>query len=77
MNLLKKAAISLAATSMIAAPVAASAATSLDSARATSTLDGESQLNGTGWIIGLIALAAIIGGIIIASDNDSDTPTSP
>jgi hypothetical protein len=77
MNLLKKAAISLAATSMIAAPVAASAATSLDSARANSALGGENELNGSGWIIGLIALAAIIGGVILASDNNDDTPTSP
>ena len=77
MNLLKKAAISLAATSMIAAPVAASAATSLDSARATSALGGENELNGAGWIIGLVALVAIVGGIIIASDNKDDTPTSP
>jgi len=77
MNLLKKAAISLAATSMIAAPVAASAATSLDSARATSALGGESELEGsTSWIIAIVALAAIIGGIIIASDNNSDNPTS-
>ncbi|HMN53644.1 MAG TPA: hypothetical protein PKC32_05570 [Sphingopyxis sp.] len=78
MNLLKKAAISLAATSMIVAPVAASAATSLDSARATSALGGESELEGsTSWIIAIVALAAIIGGIILASDNNSDTPTSP
>ncbi|MGV7119943.1 MULTISPECIES: hypothetical protein [unclassified Sphingopyxis] len=78
MNLLKKAAISLAATSMIVAPVAASAATSLDSARATSVVGGESELEGsTSWIIALVALAAIIGGIILASDNNSDNPTSP
>lgn len=74
MNLLKKAVISLAATSMIAAPVAASAA---PAARATSSVDGESELAGTSWIIALVALAAIVGGIIIASDNNSDTPTSP
>lgn len=78
MNLLKKAAISLAATSMIAAPVAASAAPAFDATRATSTVDGESELEGsTSWIIAILALAAIIGGIIIASDNNSDTPTSP
>ena len=78
MNLLKKAAISLAATSMIAAPVAASAATSLDSARANSALAGESELEGgTSWIIAILALAAIVGGIILASDNNDDTPTSP
>ena len=74
MNLLKKAAISLAATSMIAAPVAASAAP----AAAVSTLDGQSELEGsTSWIIAIVALAAIVGGIIIASDNNDDAPTSP
>ncbi|MGQ0277712.1 MULTISPECIES: hypothetical protein [Sphingopyxis] len=76
MNLLKKAAISLAATSMLAAPIAASAQ-SFDSARANSELNGESKLEGSGWIIAVVALAAIIGGIIIASDNNEDSPTSP
>ncbi|KTE16591.1 MULTISPECIES: hypothetical protein [unclassified Sphingopyxis] len=75
MNLLKKAAISLAATSMVVAPVAASAA---PAASAVSTVDGQSELEGsTSWIIAVLALAAIIGGIIIASDNNDDTPTSP
>ena len=78
MNLLKKAAISLAATSMIVAPVAASAATSLDSARAASVLGGESELEGsTSWLLAIAALAAIIGGIILATDNNDDNPTSP
>ena len=73
MNLFKKAAVSLAAVSMLAAPVAASAQT-----RATSNVAGESELEGsTSWIIAIVALAAIIGGIVIASDNNSDTPTSP
>jgi len=76
MNLLKKAAISLAATSMIAAPVAASAAPVV--ADAVSRVDGQSELEGSsGWLIGLLALIAIVGGIIIAADNDEDTPTSP
>src|SRR3546814_7189419 len=53
MNLLKKAAISLAATSMIAAPVAASAA---PAARAASAVDGQSELEGsTSWIIAVLA----------------------
>ncbi|WP_422060218.1 hypothetical protein [Sphingopyxis sp.] len=73
MNLLKKAAISLAATSMIAAPVVASAQT-----RATTDVAGDSELEGsTSWIIAIVALVAIVGGIILASDNNSDTPTSP
>ncbi|SNS26099.1 hypothetical protein KNJ79_15045 [Sphingopyxis indica] len=77
MNLLTKAAVSLAATSMIAAPVAASAAPAVDGARATSTASGQNSLEGSSWIIAVLAAAAIIGGIIIAADNDSDTPTSP
>ncbi|MBA3942755.1 MAG: hypothetical protein C0520_16250 [Sphingopyxis sp.] len=78
MNLLKKAAISLAATSMIAAPVAASAAPAVDGARAVSSVDGQSELEGsTSWIIAIVALAAIIAGIVIASDNNDDAPTSP
>ncbi len=80
MNLLKKAAVSLAATSMIAAPVVASAApaaAAFDGARATSTAEGESELTGSGWIIGLLALAAIVVGVVIASDNNDDNPTSP
>ncbi|WP_431590990.1 hypothetical protein [Sphingopyxis sp.] len=82
MNLLKKAAISLAATSMIAAPVAASAApaisaVSFDDVRAVSAVDGQSELDGSTWIIALLALLAIIGGAVIAGGNNSDTPTSP
>jgi hypothetical protein len=78
MNLLTKAAVSLAATSMIAAPVAASAATAFDGARSTSAVSKKNGLEGgSSWIIAVLAVAAIIGGIIIAADNDSDTPTSP
>ncbi|KQZ64905.1 hypothetical protein ASD67_10865 [Sphingopyxis sp. Root1497] len=82
MNFLKKAAISLAATSMIAAPVAASAApaissVSFDDVSAVSAVDGQSELEGSSWIIALLALLAIIGGVVIAAGNNSDTPTSP
>ena len=81
MNFLKKAAISLAATSMIAAPVAASAApaaAAFGDARAVSTVDGQSELDGgASWLLALLALAAIIGGIVVATGNDDDVPTSP
>src|SRR3546814_2913709 len=76
MNLLTKAAVSLAATSMIAAPVAASAATAFDGARSTSAVTKKNGLEGgSSWIIAILAIAAIIGGIIIAADNDSHTRT--
>lgn len=74
MNLLKKTAVSLAATSLIAAPVAASAAQSV---RAASAVAGQSELEGeSGWIVWVLAAAAIIGGIILLTDGD-DKPTSP
>lgn len=82
MTFLKKAAISLAATSMIVAPVAASAApaavASFDGLRAASAVDGQSELEGgSGWLIGLLALVAVVGAIVLASDNNDDNPTSP
>lgn len=78
MKLLKKAAISLAVASMIGAPVVATAAPAVASVKAVSTADGQSQLEGkSGWLIGFLAAAAIIAGIVIATDNKKDTPTSP
>lgn len=81
MNLLKKAAVSLAATSMVVAPVAASAATavaSVDGARSVSTVQGKNELlGGSGWLIGLLALVAIVGAVVVATGNNDDAPTSP
>ncbi len=75
MRILKTAAISFAAISMIAAPVAASAA---NSARAGSVTDGSSELEGnSSWIIGLVGLLAGIGAIILIADKDDDSPVSP
>jgi hypothetical protein len=79
MNLFKKAAISLAATSMALAPVVASAAPAptLDAARATSTVDGQSALEGSSsWILALLALAAVVG-LVLITDGGDDNPTSP
>lgn len=74
MNLFKKAAVSLAATSLIAAPVAASAAQSV---RAASTVEGQSELEGeTSWIVIALAAVGIIAAIVLLSDGD-DSPTSP
>ena len=76
MNLFRKAAISLAATSMIIAPVAASAAPAVEAVRAASVADGQSELEGSSWIYIVLALAAVIGLVVLVSDND-DKPTSP
>ncbi len=73
MNLFKKAAVCLAATSMIAAPVAASAA---PAARAASTTDESELEGGTSWVILALAAVGLIVGIVLLTDGN-DSPTSP
>lgn len=78
MILWKKAAISIAATSMILSPVAASAAPALDSVSAVSVTDGQNELEGANWIPMVLALAIIAGGVWLALDDDNDDePVSP
>ncbi len=78
MRMLKKAAISFAALSVIAAPVAASAASAAGDARAASVADGQSDLEGnSSWLIGLLGLLVGIGAIILIADKDDDSPVSP
>lgn len=75
MHMVKKFVIALAATSAVIAPVAASAASG---ARAASTVDGQSELEGnSGWLIGLVGLLAGVAAIVLVADNDEDSPTSP
>lgn len=75
MSMLKKTAISLAALSMVAAPVVASAASG---PRAASAVDGQSELEGnSSWIIGLVGLLVGVGAIILVADKDDDSPVSP
>lgn len=76
MNILKKAAVALAATSMLVAPVAASAAPLAD-LRAISAVEGESDVEGASWVLILIGVAAAIGAIVAISDGSDDEPTSP
>jgi len=73
---LKKAAVSLAAMSIVAAPVAASAAPAMDSARALSVSEGQNELEGGSWVAILLGLAIVAGGIWLAIDGDDD-PVSP
>lgn len=78
MSMLKKAAVSLAALSMVTAPVAASAASAVGGASAVSIADGKSELEGnSSWIIGLVGLLVGIGVIILVADKDDDSPVSP
>ena len=77
MILWKKAAISIAATSMLVSPVAASAAPAIDAVRAASAIEGENELEGASWLPILLGLAIIAGGIWLAIDGNDDEPVSP
>ncbi len=78
--MIKKLMTGAAALSLVAVPVAAQAATAAklslsQDVRAGKTVDGAQQVRG-GFIIPLIALIAIILGIIAVADSD-DSPRSP
>ena len=77
MKRLKKGAIAIAAASMVLAPVAASAASAIDGARATSAVSGENNLEGASWIAIVLGLAIIAGDIWLVVDDDNDDPVSP
>lgn len=75
MSMVRKTAISLAALSVVAAPVAASAASGV---RAASVASGTSELEGNAsWVIGLIGLLAGITAMVLVAENDEDSPVSP
>ena len=77
MKRLKKGAIAIAAASMVLSPVAASAASAIDGARATSAVRGENDLEGGSWVAIVLGLAIIAGGIWLVVDDDGDDPVSP
>ncbi|MDY7097426.1 MAG: hypothetical protein SXU28_04750 [Pseudomonadota bacterium] len=66
-------AMATAAVSLAAAPAIAQA----DFARASAPVSGESELEGSGIILGILAAAAIIAGIVIAADGGDDSSVSP
>jgi hypothetical protein len=76
MKMLKKATVALAAASIVAAPVAASAAPQTLRADATVAGDAMGEGGGSVWILGLIGLGLFVFGAIELFDGD-DSPTSP
>jgi hypothetical protein len=84
MKFLMKATVALAAMSMVTAPVAASAAqprfqdlrvdSKLENGKFGQTDDG---IGAGTYVVGALALAAVIAGAIIAFDGSKRTPTSP
>lgn len=77
MIFLKKAAISVAAVSMILSPVAASAAPAAGGIRAMTLADGQNELEGASWLPILLGLAIIAGGVWLVADDNDDEPVSP
>jgi len=75
MNLAKKFASVWVAASLVAAPLAAQAAESAAPARVGTEVQGE-NLRG-GFIIPLIALIAVILGILAMTGGNGDRPHSP
>jgi hypothetical protein len=73
---LSKVLAAVVATSLVSAPVVAQAAAAeVDQSRVGAEVDGE-NLRG-GFIIPLIAIVAIILGILAATGGDDEEPTSP
>ncbi|WP_459787623.1 hypothetical protein [Alteriqipengyuania sp. 357] len=62
---MRKIAIVATAMGLLAAPVAAQSA-----ARDVAPVEGESELAGGGAFLGAVTVAALIAGIIIATDDD-------
>lgn len=76
MKLWKTASIAFATVSLASAPVIAqTAAAPVSQVRASAELQDENRLGGS-LIVGVLAAAAIIAGIVIAVDGDDD-PQSP
>lgn len=65
-------AMAAAALSLATAPAIAQA----DFARAAAPIEGESEMGGSGIILGILAAAAVIAGVVIAADGGSDDSVS-
>lgn len=84
MSFKKASMVAMLAVSMASTPVLAQTATSASSlsvaaaqpARAGADMDSASEMNG-GWFIPLLAILAVIGGVIAITSGGDDGPTSP
>lgn len=80
MSFKKASMVAMLAVSMASTPVLAQTATSASSpvaeARAGADMDSANAVNG-GWFIPLLAILAVVGGIIAITSGGDDAPTSP
>lgn len=81
MSFKKAALVAALATSMVSTPVLAQSASSLSVAsaqptRASADMADANEVNG-GWFIPLIAIVAVVAGIIALTGGGDDGPSSP
>ncbi len=81
MSFKKASLVAMLAASMVSTPVLAQSASSLSvaaaqPARAGADMDSANAING-GWFIPLLAVLAVVGGIIAITSGGGDEPTSP
>ena len=67
--------LAAAAVSMTVSPALAAPAATAKVERASTKVDKDSKLGGSGFIIAALAAAAVVAGIIIVADED-DSPDS-
>lgn len=72
MSFKKASLVAMLAVSMASAPALAQSAP----ARAGAEIDAANSING-GWFIPLLAVLAVVGGIIAITSGGGDEPTSP
>lgn len=81
MRFKKASMVAVLAASMASTPVLAQSASSLSvaaaqPARASADVTSASDVNG-GWFIPLLAILAVVGGILALTSGGDDGPTSP
>jgi hypothetical protein len=69
-------AVSMASTPVLAQTSASSLSVAAAESRAGADMDSANAVNG-GWIIPLLAILAVVGGIIAITSGGDDGPTSP
>lgn len=73
--MIKKTLAAVVAASLVGTPVVAQAATA-QAARTGSPVEDAENIQG-GWFIPLLAVIAVILGIVVLIDDGDDLPTSP
>ena len=73
---LKKLLTAVAVSSLIATPALANEASSLSVAKAATSAKKSNKLSGTTIAVGLLATAAVVGGILAITDDNDDSDSN-